>query len=112
MSGEIIENVVNRSAIGQRIDVLSEQCCQSVLQMIIGASRKNFTRRNIEERAQVASSVPLVFELDFYTVFSGDRDTYSLERLNPRAFVETEQIGRWIEVELNNVFHFRKEVRV
>ena len=112
MPGEISENVVDRDAIWHRVDVIGEQCCQRVLQMVIGASRKYFTSGNIEERAQVASSVAFVFEFNFHAIFGGDRDTNTLKSLNSRAFVETEQIVRWLEVELNNVLHFRKEVRV
>ena len=114
MCGQVIGNVVDNSIGREGADVGGEHTTERVPIMIGNALAPDFPGCRIQECNQVGNAVAVIVEVlkDRLISCGGQVRRLTLEGLDAGAFIETVQVLRRIEIDVNDVFHFGEEVGI
>ena len=114
MCAQIIANVMKASILGLKHNMFGEYRSECAGTMVFGASAEYISVLGAKKSYQIGGTVAAVVELSAQGMARncGKIRRQPSDCLNPCTLVKTKQILRWVEVQIDDRFHFRKEIRI
>ena len=112
MCAQIIANVMKASILGLKHNMFGEYRSECAGTMVFGASAEYISVLGAKKSYQIGGTVAAVVELSAQGMARncGKIRRQPSDCLNPCTLVKTKQILRWVEVQIDDRFHFRKEI--